>query len=88
MAALRDSEIGEIAQRVLGELETQSSGPLVAGTSVPERSAEPTTGIFSDVDQDVETAGVDNNSLLYIYLTIGLAAVNKLREVAIARAEL
>jgi acyl-CoA reductase-like NAD-dependent aldehyde dehydrogenase len=80
MSTLQDSEIGEIVQRVLREL----GAPSAPTTDLPVMSR----GVFADIDQAVEAARLAHKSLLILGLVKRFAIIDKLRQIAIANAEL
>jgi len=87
MAVLQDSEIGEIVQRVLHELEgSDGSGPKP--TAPPPAVVASTRGVFADVDHAIEAARIAHKSLLELGLAKRFAIIEKLRQIAIANAEL
>lgn len=89
MTVLQDSEIGEIVQRVMRELEGSNGSGSPSPAPIPSHAAIISTrGVFSDVDQAIDAARIAHKSLLSLGLTKRFAIIDKLRQIAIANAEL
>jgi propionaldehyde dehydrogenase len=87
MTVLEDSEIGEIVQRVLRELDGSDSTASALPPPAPTTTAT-TRGVFADVDQAIEAARIAHKSLLSLGLAKRFAIIDKLRQIAVANAEL
>jgi len=87
MTVLQDSEIGEIVQRVLHELQGTENGGSKSPVSVP-LAVTSTRGVFADIDQAINAARIAHKSLLALGLEKRFAIIQKLRQIAIANAEL
>jgi len=88
VAILEDSEIDDIVAKVLRELGTQQSAAAQSGASAIELPARIGRGVFLDIDQAVEAATISHKSLLNIGLSKRFAIIERLRQIAIANAEL
>ncbi|GAB4325900.1 MAG: aldehyde dehydrogenase EutE [Candidatus Zixiibacteriota bacterium] len=89
MASLQESEISEIVQKVLRELTAEdhatsnTSGPLPAATS-----GGTARGVFDRVDDAVDAARRAHKTFLDLGLAKRYEIIHRIREVAIANAEL
>lgn len=89
MTVLQDSEIGEIVQRVLRELEASNGGGTAPSAPAPTPApASSARGVFADVDQAIDAARAAHKSLLSLGLSRRSEIIARLRQIAIANAEL